>query len=278
MRVPAEYWYLEDLYVYGGEQSRGILKEIKLKSLLAAFRFLTIIPLGTALEEREEPLASSMAFFPLVGLAIGGFLFLVHRIGSIFFSPLLVNALVLLGWVLITGALHLDGFMDTIDGLSGGKTKEERLKIMKDPSTGAKGTVGLVSLLGLKFLLLLEIEPPLKMGTLLLAPAVGRWSMVMAVYLAPYTRMEGLGKAFTAHKGGGTVFWTSLTITILGLVIFKSSFLYIMGVCLGAVYLSTLYFKSRIGGITGDTLGALNEIIELTALFSIYCLGKAGAF
>ncbi len=248
-----------------------------MRSLLAAFRFLTIIPLRTALEERKEPLAFSMTFFPLVGLSIGGLLLLVHRIGSILFSPLLVNALVLLSWVLITGALHLDGFVDTVDGMSGGKTKEERLKIMKDPYTGAKGTVGLVSLLGLKFLLLLEIESPLKMGTLLLAPAVGRWSMVMAVYLAPYARMEGLGKAFRAPRGGETIFWTSLTITILGLVIFKSSFLYIMGACLGTVYLSTLYFKRRIGGITGDTLGALNEIIELTALFSIYCLGKAGA-
>ena len=219
-----------------------------------------------------------MTFFPLVGISIGGFLFLVHETSSILFSPPLVNMLVLLGWVLITGALHLDGFMDTIDGLSGGKTKEERLKIMKDPSAGAKSIIGLLALLGLKFLLLLEIEPSLKMGTLLLTPAVGRWSMVPAVYLAPYARIEGLGKAFTTHKDRKTVFWTSLTAGILGLVIFKFSFLYIVGVCLGIVYLLTLYFKSRIGGITGDTLGALNEIIELTVLFSIYCLAKAGAF
>ena len=260
---------------YPGNKKQTPLEEIKLKSLLAAFCFLTILPLKTELEEIEEPLASSMTFFPVVGLAIGGFLFLVYRISSVLFSPLLVNALVLLGWVFITGALHLDGFMDTIDGLSGGKTKEERLKIMKDPASGAKGTVGLVSLLGLKFLLLLEIEFSLKMGTLLLTPAIGRWSMVLAVYLAPYARMEGLGKAFISPKGGGAIFWTSLTITVLGLVIFKSPFLYIMGVCLGVTYLSTLYFKSRIGGITGDTLGALNEIIELTALFSIYCLSKA---
>jgi adenosylcobinamide-GDP ribazoletransferase len=248
------------------------------KSLLAAFRFLTIVPLKAELEESEESLASSMAFFPLVGLFIGGFLFLIHRISSIFFSPLLVNALVLLGWVFITGALHLDGFMDTVDGLSGGKTKEERLKIMKDPLSGAKGTVGLVGLLGLKFLLLLEIELPLMMGTLLLAPAIGRWSMVLAACLAPYACGQGMGKAFITPKGKETIFWASLTMTVLGLVIFKSLFLYILGVCLGVVYLSTLYFKSRIGGITGDTLGALNEIIELVTLFSIYCLSKARAF
>ncbi|MFQ6066517.1 MAG: adenosylcobinamide-GDP ribazoletransferase [bacterium] len=249
-----------------------------MRSLLAAFRFLTILPLGVAAREREEKvLASSMIFFPVVGLFIGGFLFLVHRISFLIFSPLLVNALVLVGWVFITGALHLDGFMDTIDGLSGGKTKEERLKIMKDPLSGAKGTVALVSLLGLKFLLLLEIEPPLKMGTLLLAPTVSRWSMVLAACLAPYARMEGLAKAFTPLKREGTIFWTSLPVTILGLVIFKVPFLYIMGVCLGITYLSTLYFKSRIGGVTGDTLGALNEIIELTALFSICSLGGVHA-
>jgi adenosylcobinamide-GDP ribazoletransferase len=247
-----------------------------LKSLLAAFRFLTIVPLRVKIEESDELFASSMTFFPVVGLSIGGFLFLVYRISSILFSPLLVNALVLLGWVFITGALHLDGFMDTIDGLAGGKTKEERLKIMKDSSSGAKGVVGLVGLMGLKFLLLLEIDSPLKTGTLLLTPVVGRWSMVTAAYLAPYARVEGLGKAFIAHKGEGTIFWTSLTATFLGLFIFKFPFLYIIGVCLGAVYLSTLYFKSRIGGITGDTLGALNEIIELTVLFSICCLRKMG--
>ena len=249
-----------------------------MKSLLAAVRFLTIVPLKTKLEKIEAPLASSMTFFPVVGLSIGGFLFLVHEISSIFFSPLLVNMLVLLGWVFITGALHLDGFMDTVDGLCGGKTKEERLKIMRDPSSGAKGTVGLVGLMGLKFLLLLEIEPPLKTGTLLLTPVIGRWSMVMAAYLAPYARREGLGKALITHKGKGTIFWTSLTVTALGLIIFKFPSFYLMGVCLGITYLSTLYFKSRIGGITGDTLGALNEIIELTALFSIYCLSKARAF
>ena len=246
-----------------------------MKSLLAAFCFLTILPLKTELGEIEEPLASSMIFFPVVGLFIGGFLFLVHRVSSLLFSPFLVNALVLLGWILITGALHLDGFMDTVDGLCGGKTGKERLKIMKDPSSGAKGIVGLVGLLGLKFLLLLEIAPPLMVGTLLLTPAVSRWAMVLAAYLAPYARMEGLGKAFVTPKAGETIFWTSLTVTILGLVIFKSPFLYIMGVCLGAVYLSTLYFKARIGGVTGDTLGALNEIIELTVLFFICCIGKA---
>ncbi|MCK4523241.1 adenosylcobinamide-GDP ribazoletransferase, partial [Candidatus Aerophobetes bacterium] len=84
-----------------------------MKSLLTAFRFLTILPLRVKIEESDELLASSMNFFPLVGLFIGGFLFLIHQISSILFSPLLVNGLVLLGWVFITGALHLDGFMDT---------------------------------------------------------------------------------------------------------------------------------------------------------------------
>lgn len=249
-----------------------------MKSLLAAFRFLTTLPVGAAAgEKEEEALASSMIFFPLVGLSIGGCLFLIYRGGSLVFSPLLTNLLVLLGWIVITGALHLDGFMDTVDGLSGGRNREERLRIMSDSSTGAKGVVGLVSLLGLKFLLLLEIEPSLKMGTLLFAPAVGRWSMVLTTHLAPCAREKGLAKAFITHKGGAVVFWTSLTLAILGLVIFKSSFLLVIGICLVAMYVSTLYFKSRIGGITGDTLGALNEIIEVSALFSIYCLGKARA-
>jgi len=249
-----------------------------LKSLLAAFRFLTTLPVGApAGEKEEEALASSMVFFPLVGLSIGGCLFLIYRGGSLIFSPLLSNLLVLLGWIAITGALHLDGFMDTIDGLAGGRNREERLKIMSDSSAGAKSVVGLVSLLGLKFLLLLEIEPSLKMGTLLLAPAVGRWSMVLAASLAPCAREEGLAKTFVTHKGRAAVFWTSLTVALLGLAIFRSPSLLVIGICLGVVYLLTLYFKSRIGGISGDTLGALNEIIEVSALFSIYCLGKARA-
>lgn len=236
-----------------------------------ALRFLTIIPLGYPPEVKESDFAPSMAFFPLVGIIIGGFLVLINLITSSF-SPLIASALVLIGWVGISGALHLDGFTDTIDGLCGGKNKEEILKIMKDSSNGAKGITALICLLLLKFTLLVGLAASYKNYALLFTPIVGRWSMVMGTYLSPYAREEGLAKAFFHHKGAREIFWASLITICLGLVLFKLEFFYIIGIALAANFLLIVYLKRRIGGLTGDTLGGLNEVIELLTLFTIYCL------
>ena len=243
----------------------------KLKSLITALQFLTIIPLRPSTRPEGRDIAGSMSFFPLVGMMIGGFLILINLITSRYLPPPIPSALILIGWVGITGAFHLDGFADTVDGLCGGKNKKKILRIMKGSSIGAKGVTALILLLLLKFTLLLGLANDYKNYALFFAPVIGRWSMVVGIYLSSYVREEGLAKAFFDYKTGKEIFWASLITFCLGLVLFKISFFYILGIALITSLLLTAYLKKRIGGLTGDNLGALNEIIEFVPL-SLYCL------
>jgi len=139
------------------------------KNFSLAIRFLTIFPITTFTIKKDQKeqgqisgkdFASSMVFFPLVGLGIGFFLIIFQKIFLyITFSPLLNSALILVIWIWMSGGLHLDGFVDSVDGFSGGKDKEEILKIMQDSTVGAKGILALFSLLLLKFILLVESFP-----------------------------------------------------------------------------------------------------------------------
>jgi len=242
-----------------------------MKHLLVALQFLTIIPSKKRLKIEGRDLAQSMIFFPVVGLIIGIFLALVNYLTSIFFSPLVVNALILITWVILTGALHLDGFSDTVDGLCGGQSKEERLRIMRDNSIGAKGAIALFCLLALKFALLMGIASRYKYQTLLFTPVVGRWTMVTGMFLAPSAREEGMAIPFIEHRDNGQLFWASLITLIIGLFLFRFLSLGIMGLAFAATFILTGYLKRKIGGITGDTIGALNEIIEVFALLVICC-------
>jgi len=243
-----------------------------LKSLFIALQFLTIIPLRPSVRPEERDIAHSMSFFPLVGMMIGGFLIIINLITSRYLSPFIANALLLIGWVGITGALHLDGFTDTVDGLCGGKKKEQILRIMEDSFIGAKGAIALILLLLLKFTLLVELATDYKNYALFFAPLVGRWSMVAGIYLSSYAREEGLAKAFFSHKTGREIFWATLMTFCLGLILFRIEFFYIIGIALAVNLFLITYLKKRIGGLTGDNLGALNEIIEVITLFCFYCL------
>ncbi len=242
-----------------------------MKSLFIAIQFLTIIPFGKKLKIEEGDFARSMVFFPVVGLIIGMFLVLINYLALIFLSSFVINVLIIITWVILTGALHLDGFADTVDGLWGGQSKEERLKIMKDSFIGAKGGVALFCLLALKFALLMEIIPHYKYQTLLFTPVMGRWAMVVGIFLAPYAKEEGMAMPFVEHKDKRHLLWASLIALIIGLFLFKFVSLGIMGLTFFVTFILTSYLKRRIGGITGDTLGALEEIIEVFILLVI-CL------
>jgi len=238
-----------------------------LRDLSLAIRFLTIIPVisfhpSNHTNQNDEVLAenfaNSMAFFPLVGMLIGILLVFLRRIFySFVVSSLVGDTLVFIVWIWLSGGLHLDGFADSVDGFLGGHDKEEILKIMKDSSTGAKGVVALVSLLLLKFVLLAEMPLLLKDVALFFTPAIGRWSMVIAAFLGKPARLKNsMGKLFMDYVGWREVIFASLTIGIeIVLLILK-------------------YCQKRIGGISGDILGAINEIVEVSILLAIYLLSQ----
>ena len=242
-----------------------------MKSFLAALQFLTVIPVPKGIKIEEKDLANSVIFFPLVGLFIGGILMLIAISLRKFIPSLTINLLLLFVWVGITSGLHLDGLADTVDGLSGGKDKEEILRIMADSNIGAKGAIALILLLGAKFLFLCQLPFAFRNYALLFAPALSRWMMVLAMNSSPYAKKEGLGKIFVGRNDKKEALVTSLLMILLGLLLFKSFFIYLLFGLLSTTFLLVTIFKKRIGGITGDNLGAINEIVEVVALLLI-CL------
>jgi adenosylcobinamide-GDP ribazoletransferase len=256
-----------------------------LRDLSLAIRFLTILPIPIISfppsnntnqneEALAENLANSMAFFPLVGMLMGVLLVLLRRLFYYLpVSSLVGDTLVLIFWIWLSGGLHLDGFADSVDGFLGGHNKEEILKIMKDSSTGAKGVVALVSLLLLKFVLLVEMPLFLKDAALFFTPTIGRWSMVIAAFLGKPARLKNsMGKLFMDYVSWREVIFASLTMAVIGILLFRLYFLPLVMVGIGLVLLILKYSQKKIGGISGDILGAINEIVEVFCLLVIYLL------
>ena len=255
-----------------------------LRDLSLAIRFLTIFPIASfplsnnSNQDEEEGLvenfANSMAFFPLVGMLIGVSLVVLRRIFYYLpVSPLVGDTLVLIVWIWLSGGLHLDGFADSIDGFSGGHNKEEILNIMKDSATGAKGVVALVSLLLLKFVLLVEMPLFLKDAVLFFTPTVGRWSMVIAAFLGKPARLKNsMGKLFMDYVSWREVIFASLTLAVVGILLFRLYFIPLVIIGIGIVLLILKYCHKRINGISGDVLGAINEIVEVFILLPFYIL------
>jgi adenosylcobinamide-GDP ribazoletransferase len=208
----------------------------------------------------------SMAWFPLVGLIIGGMLALLDFILAKLLPPLPSAALLLVAWVSLTGGLHLDGFIDCCDGLLVAKPAEQRLDIMKDSRVGAFGVVGAICLLLIKFSALATLASPGRWAWLLLIPVLSRWAMVWVAWRYPTARPDGFAVWFRQGLSWPRVLAagsTALLITIVlggfgGLAVFAAIWL------LGLLF--ALWVQRRIPGLTGDVYGALNELSEAAGL------------
>ena len=240
-------------------------------SFLLAWQFLTILP-GWKKDAEATPkvLGRSMAYYPLVGLLIGSILWAAYWIVSHAFPRTLCDGLAIRLLVIITGALHLDGLADTLDGMAAGKSAEERLRIMRDHRVGTFGAVGLVLVLGIKFLALNSLPEEIVGKTLIAALALSRWSMVQLTYRAPYARPEGgLGKVFKENvKRREMALATAFSLIIaVFLLRFWGAVLW-LAVGVSALGIQLL-FQKKIGGITGDILGAANETHEVLVLVMV---------
>jgi adenosylcobinamide-GDP ribazoletransferase len=215
----------------------------------------------------EKGLARSMTFFPLVGLLIGLLLTVAFLILSFLFSKSLVLWLTLGCLALLTRGLHLDGFADTIDGFAAGGTKEKILEVMRDSRIGAFGVVGLIFLIGAKYLALDQITGPSIPNSLILMTVMGRNSMVWVCFRSPYARTgEGLAKPFAENLTSREMILSSASAIAMGLVIWGlKGVLVFIGIGLFSL-LFRLFFLRKLKGITGDILGAANELSEVLCL------------
>ena len=181
----------------------------------------------------------------------------------------LTSAILLVTLVVASRGLHLDGFMDVCDGLFGGYTRERRLEIMRDSHVGAFAVAGAICLMLLKWtaiLSLLSLPESGKVWGLILFPTLSRWAMVLVMAAFPYVRSQGLGSPF--HQG------PYLVTTLLGAALALLASLLLAGlggvvIFLGATILAWLMGKAMVGflgGLTGDTYGATNEVTEVVTL------------
>jgi adenosylcobinamide-GDP ribazoletransferase len=236
-------------------------------TLPLALTFLTKLPWPWRGPADETALARSMFWFPWVG-ALLGLIFWGAWLGLQKMPAPAAAGLLLALTVWVTGGLHLDGLADTTDGLGGGHNPADALRIMKDSQLGAFGVISLILALVLKFSLFLSL--PAKAGgaaVLLLYPVVSRWSMVLFAYLSPFARAEGgLGQAMTLGVSPRVLAGASLSTGALALLILGAPGLVLLIAAAALVWLGSLYFQRRLGGITGDILGATNEVVEVLVL------------
>ncbi len=235
--------------------------------------FLTVFPVAGKLEFTAERLGRSMGLFPAVGLALGLLLVVCNWLLTPLLPRAVLDCLLLLLLIFTTGALHLDGIADLLDGLAGGRDRESALRIMKDSRVGAIGAVGLVMVLLLKYLSLYHVPLEQKNAALILMPTAGRWCQVFLASCSGYIRSEGgTGAAFVDNVGRPELLRASLTLLLAALLLlFFDGVLFCLLLLLGATLLLH-YFERRLGGVTGDVLGGATELVEVFSLLLILVL------
>jgi len=248
-------------------------------SIIAAFQFLTIFPALIKRMFTPREIGQAVAWFPLVGVVLGLTLSGLNWVMQSIFPADVSAALTLAVWVILTRAFHLDGLMDTCDGLFGGFTPERRLEIMKDSRVGVFGVAGGVLLLLVKYSALASLGASVTqqiqgaaaltartLPALVMAATLGRWVSPLVIFGFPYARADGLGTEMKRNVG-----WFQIAqATIIALVTawFLCAWIGLVLMCASAVVavLIARYIGRHIPGLTGDSYGAITEAVEALVL------------
>ncbi len=246
------------------------------RRLFLSISFLTILPINLLFLRKEqenrnyikEDLSKSSIFFPLVGILIGLILVAVDVLLKwVSFDSFLSSGIILTVWIFLSGGLHLEGFADMVDGFSGGSDKEAIIRIMKDGAVGAKGAIALVLLILLKFLLINSLPYSLRIEAFLIAPVIGRWSMVLSGYLGkPASSDNNLSKMFSLYLGKMELILATLFTLVIAFYFLSYQSLYFMVFSAFISYLMVYYSFTKMQGICGDVIGAINELTEVGVL------------
>ena len=237
-----------------------------LRTFLFAWQFLTAVPLSRSTHDaKPEELAASMSWYPLVGCLLGALLVTADLFLTHVFSTQVTSVLLMLLLIGITRGLHQDGLADMVDGLAGGRTAQARLAIMRDGRVGAIGATGLFLALGLRFAGLNAMPASEHLALLFGMPVVGRWAMVVGAFHVTSARSEGgLAQPFLAYLSWWHLCVATVTAgLVLTLLLGPWAALCCLLIGTALVRLSTVWFHRMFGGVTGDLLGATNEVAEI---------------
>jgi len=253
-----------------------------IRTFINALQFLTIVTVNKEHRVEEDDLAKAMVYFPVVGFLIGFVLVNADKLFTLIALPHTITNLLLLALsVLITRALHIDGLADTFDGIMGGHCVGSRLAIMKDSRLGTAGAVAIFFVLFIKYLCLNSLFNSEKAAALLVAPTLARWSQTIMVFNTHYGREDGMGKAFVGHlRSSGMAAVSLIAVGLTAFVIVRgevrTAVLLLCLVC--AVVLFTLlgrrYLIRKLGGITGDAIGAISELNEVLVFMAFVVLSN----
>ncbi|WP_419028836.1 adenosylcobinamide-GDP ribazoletransferase [Phascolarctobacterium faecium] len=242
-----------------------------MRDFITCLEFLTRVRFSKRTDWRDEDFSRSVPYFPLVGLVIGSLLAAVNY--GLFYieTPLFLRVtLLLLAEIIITGGLMYDGFMDTADGVFSARSRERMLEIMKDSHVGSNAVLAIIILLLLKIAAYLELNAETLTWVLLTMSVATRTFMVVFIVNFPYARKEGIGHMFTKYA---KPFYTYIAFAVCAGIIAACGLQYlaVAGICFAVTLIIAQYLKTQLGGLTGDTYGALTEcgnvIYLLTAVF-----------
>jgi adenosylcobinamide-GDP ribazoletransferase len=241
-----------------------------MSSFFAALQFLTLFPWPKRRPRSADEIGCAAIFFPAIGLVLGLILVLVNVLLEPFAGPGLSSVLLVAVLALLTRGLHLDGLGDTFDGLGAGGDRERMLRIMDDSHTGAFGVIAIVLLLFFK-IHAIEILEAERWRALLAGPVLGRWAMVLLGYRSQAAK-PGLGSNLIDHLETKHVLFATLIALLLAAGTLHGRGVALMiGIAVFSLA-SKQYLHRRLGGVTGDTFGAVGEISE-TSIFVILALG-----
>lgn len=237
------------------------------RSFFLALQLLTRIPVPGGRVPSAAEAARAPAAYPLVGLIVGAVAVAAHRLAAAAgWSPPVVGVWTALAWVFITGNLHLDGLMDTADALGSGQDREGMLAIMRDSRVGSFGVMAGIGAFALKAALIGELSPE-EAGALPASAALGRWAIVYGAARFRYPRAEGMGKGIIGHVGQGTLLIASAGAVGAAFILLPLSVgLAAVAVAGLAAWAGARFLAAKLGGLTGDTLGALCEGTEIAVL------------
>lgn len=245
-----------------------MLASLGVSRLFLALRYLTIAPLPVGPHVEPTTLGRAAPWFPLIGLALGLVVAGVERVTSLVFPTLLDALLTVTAWKLLTGGLHLDGLSDALDGLVG-KDAADRLRIMRDSRIGAFGAIGLILFLLLEVSAVSELSPAIRWRVLLVAPAVGRAMPPLAAWLFRPATPGGQGAMFRSGLTRLGV-WLALAFAlVIAWAALGAPGVVVVALAAASTVVLGWFYTRRLGGVTGDVLGASIEIAELIVLLTI---------
>ncbi len=247
-----------------------------IKRFVIMLQFMTAIPVRINISFDSKDLGRGLALVPLIGLILGGILAILYKGLVQVFPPLITAVFLVIAYLVLSGGIHFDGLGDTFDGVFSNRSKERVLEIMHDSRIGTNAALVIICVIMLYIAFLTNIAPGLMIKTLVLMPVAGRTGCLIAAGTSQYARKdESLGKPFVDYCGIREV--------ITGLLIYFAIFLAFLDVTYVIIsiipvlfsFILSKYFSSKIGGVTGDILGAVCELNQVLFLMTVYlCAGN----